>query len=213
MRQPSWRSAGDMPFIDWPSTRYLAYGLAQNKIEGGLTCSYSPAVPRCSIGDGVDDDRRNGLDPQIVAPPAWPFDEERADRSGAMDTFEDRPMSAYFLVKWVHVLSSVALVGTGFGSAYFMFFANRSANAEAQAVVARLVVRADWWFTTPAGILQPTTGLVLTHMLGTAVVDAVDCRRARVIPDRRRLLVTRRVAPDPDGPHGQRGGSVPFSLA
>jgi uncharacterized membrane protein len=83
-----------------------------------------------------------------------------------MDTFEDWSMSAYLWVKWLHVLSSVVLVGTGFGSAYFMFFANRSANTEAQAVVARLVVRADWWFTTPAGILQPATGLILAHMLG-----------------------------------------------
>ena len=75
-------------------------------------------------------------------------------------------MSAYLLLKWLHVLSSVVLVGTGFGSAYFMFFANRSANPEAQAVVARLVVRADWWFTTPAGIVQPVSGFALAHMLG-----------------------------------------------
>ncbi len=75
-------------------------------------------------------------------------------------------MSVYVLVKWLHVLSSVILVGTGFGSAYFMFFANRSASTEARAVVVRLVVRADWWFTTPAGILQPASGLALAHMLG-----------------------------------------------
>ena len=74
-------------------------------------------------------------------------------------------MSAYLLLKWLHVLSSVVLVGTGFGSAYFMFFANRSRNPQAQAVVARLVVRADWWFTTPAGILQPVSGFALAHML------------------------------------------------
>lgn len=75
-------------------------------------------------------------------------------------------MTAYLLLKWLHVLSSVVLVGTGFGSAYFMFFANRSANPEARALVTRLVVRADWWFTTPAGILQPVSGLALTHRLG-----------------------------------------------
>jgi len=50
-----------------------------------------------------------------------------------------------------------------------MYFANRSGNTEAQAVVARLVVRADWWFTTPAGILQPATGFILGHMLGLPV--------------------------------------------
>lgn len=73
---------------------------------------------------------------------------------------------AYLFVKWIHVLSSVVLVGTGLGSAYFMFFVNRTGNLAAQAVVCRLVVRADWWFTTPTAILQPLTGLVLVHLAG-----------------------------------------------
>jgi uncharacterized membrane protein len=75
-------------------------------------------------------------------------------------------MTAYLIVKWLHVLSSVVLVGTGFGSAYFMFFANRSRDVRAQAVVSRLVVRADWWFTTPAVVLQPATGVILVHFAG-----------------------------------------------
>lgn len=75
-------------------------------------------------------------------------------------------MSTYLVVKWIHVLSSVLLVGTGFGSAYFMFFTNRSENVAAKALVARLVVRADTWFTTPAAIVQPVTGLWLAHMAG-----------------------------------------------
>ncbi len=69
-------------------------------------------------------------------------------------------------LKWLHILSSVVLVGTGFGSAFYFFFANRSGNVQAQAVVARLVVRADWWFTTPAIVLQPATGLAMAHMAG-----------------------------------------------
>ena len=75
-------------------------------------------------------------------------------------------MTLYLAVKWLHVLSSVVLVGTGLGSAYFMFFANRSQNIAAQAVVARLVVRADWWFTSPTVVLQPATGLLLADMAG-----------------------------------------------
>lgn len=75
-------------------------------------------------------------------------------------------MSLYLTLKWLHILSSVVLVGTGFGSAYFLFFANRSKDLAAQAVITRLVVRADWWFTTPAIVLQPTTGLMLAHMAG-----------------------------------------------
>ncbi|MBF6023400.1 DUF2269 domain-containing protein [Lysobacter niastensis] len=70
-------------------------------------------------------------------------------------------MTTYLVVKWIHVLSSVVLVGTGFGTAFYLFFANRSGNLQAQAVVARLVVRADWWFTTPAVLIQPASGLRL----------------------------------------------------
>lgn len=75
-------------------------------------------------------------------------------------------MSLYLTVKWLHILSSVVLVGTGFGSAFYMFFTNRTRNVAAQAVVTRLVVRADWWLTTPTVVLQPATGLLLAHLAG-----------------------------------------------
>ena len=75
-------------------------------------------------------------------------------------------MNTYLVLKWVHILSSVLLVGTGFGSAFYLFFANRSGSVQAQAVVSRLVVRADTWFTTPAGIVQPVSGFALAHMAG-----------------------------------------------
>ncbi|MFG6459255.1 DUF2269 family protein [Roseateles sp. BYS96W] len=75
-------------------------------------------------------------------------------------------MTTYLIVKWLHVVSSVLLVGTGFGSAFYLFFANRCASLEARAVVARLVVRADWWFTTPAVIVQPLSGAWLAHTAG-----------------------------------------------
>lgn len=75
-------------------------------------------------------------------------------------------MSLYLSIKWLHILSSVLLVGTGFGSAYYMFFANRSGSVAVQAEVARLVVRADWWFTTPTIMIQLGTGLWLAHLAG-----------------------------------------------
>jgi len=75
-------------------------------------------------------------------------------------------MSLYLTLKWVHIISSMLLVGTGLGSAFYMFFTNRSGNVQAQAVVTRLVVRADWWFTTPTVFVQPATGLGMAYMLG-----------------------------------------------
>ncbi len=75
-------------------------------------------------------------------------------------------MTAYLLLKWVHILSSVLLVGTGFGSAFYLFFIHRTQNVQAIAAVSRLVVKADYWFTAPAVITQPLTGLLMVSMAG-----------------------------------------------
>ncbi|MEN2424577.1 DUF2269 family protein [Chromobacterium vaccinii] len=75
-------------------------------------------------------------------------------------------MNAYLIVKTLHILSATLMVGAGFGSAFYMFFANRGGKVAAQAEVARLVVRADWWFTTPAVVFQPLSGLWLAHQAG-----------------------------------------------
>ena len=75
-------------------------------------------------------------------------------------------MNTYLVVKWLHIVSSVLLAGTGFGSAFYLFFVNRSASVEARAVVTRLVVRADLWFTTPAVLVQPLSGAWLAHAAG-----------------------------------------------
>jgi uncharacterized membrane protein len=72
----------------------------------------------------------------------------------------------YLVIKFVHVLSSTLLFGTGLGSAFYMFFTNRSADVRAIAVVTRRVVWADWLFTTPTAIIQPLTGWYLAHLAG-----------------------------------------------
>lgn len=75
-------------------------------------------------------------------------------------------MNDYLLLKTIHIISSVLLVGTGFGSAFYLFFVNRSRNLAAILVVSRLVVRADWWFTTPAVIVQPISGYLMMQLAG-----------------------------------------------
>lgn len=72
----------------------------------------------------------------------------------------------YLTLKWIHILSSVLLVGTGFGSAFYLYFIHRTRNVAAIAEVIRLVVRADFWFTTPAVIVQPLTGFAMASMAG-----------------------------------------------
>src|SRR5687768_10586467 len=72
----------------------------------------------------------------------------------------------YLIVKFLHVLSSTLLFGTGLGSAFYMFFTNLSGDVRAIAIVSRRVVWADWLFTTPTAIIQPLTGLYLVHLAG-----------------------------------------------
>ncbi|MFJ1302859.1 DUF2269 family protein [Pseudomonadota bacterium AL_CKDN230030165-1A_HGKHYDSX7] len=75
-------------------------------------------------------------------------------------------MNMYLTVKTLHIISSVLMVGTGFGTAFYLFFVNRTRSVPAIAAVSRLVVRADLWFTTPAVIFQPLSGLWLAHAVG-----------------------------------------------
>jgi uncharacterized membrane protein len=72
----------------------------------------------------------------------------------------------YLVVKWLHILSSTLLFGTGLGSAFYMFFASRTRDPRVAAAVVRHVVIADWVFTTPTILLQPATGLYLVHLAG-----------------------------------------------
>ncbi|MFN3988057.1 MAG: DUF2269 family protein [Rhodocyclaceae bacterium] len=88
-------------------------------------------------------------------------------------------MNTYLVVKYLHVLSSVVLVGTGFGTAFYLFFANRSGNLPAIAEVSRLVVRADFWFTTPAVVVQPLSGVWLMQQAGWTL--ATDWIRASIL--------------------------------
>lgn len=75
-------------------------------------------------------------------------------------------MADYLLLKTVHILSSTLLFGTGLGTAFHGWMANRSGDGRARRVVNRNVVLADWLFTTPAVIVQPVTGVWLAHIAG-----------------------------------------------
>jgi uncharacterized membrane protein len=72
----------------------------------------------------------------------------------------------YTDIKTLHLLSMVLLFGTGLGSAYYKWMADRSGHVAHIAVTNRHVVLADWLFTTPTVILQPLTGLWMAHLAG-----------------------------------------------
>lgn len=72
----------------------------------------------------------------------------------------------YLIVKWLHILSSTVLFGTGIGSAFYMLFASISRDVRAIAVISRFVVLADWIFTSTTVLVQPLTGLYMIHLAG-----------------------------------------------
>jgi uncharacterized membrane protein len=59
-------------------------------------------------------------------------------------------MMLYFLVKYLHVLGAIVVLGTGSGIAFFMLMAHRSGNAAFIARTAAIVVIADMLFTLSA---------------------------------------------------------------
>ena len=72
----------------------------------------------------------------------------------------------YTALKTLHILSMVLLFGTGLGSAFYKWMADRSGNVAHIAVTNRHVVLADWIFTTPTVIFQPISGLWMVYLLG-----------------------------------------------
>ena len=72
----------------------------------------------------------------------------------------------YLIVKWLHILSSTFLFGTGIGSAFYLLYAALSKDVRALAVVTRCVVLADWLFTSTTAVLQPLTGFYMMHLTG-----------------------------------------------
>ena len=68
---------------------------------------------------------------------------------------------SYLLLKYIHILSSTLLFGTGLGTAFHGFLAFRTKDPRVVAAVGRSVVLADWMFTAPAVVVQPVTGVAM----------------------------------------------------
>jgi uncharacterized membrane protein len=80
-------------------------------------------------------------------------------------------MTVYFLVKYLHVIGAIVILGTGAGIAFFMLMAHRSGDAAFIARTAATVVIADMLFTLAAVILQPVTGGLLMMLSSTSFAE------------------------------------------
>jgi uncharacterized membrane protein len=80
-------------------------------------------------------------------------------------------MMLYFLVKYLHVLGAIVILGTGTGIAFFMLMAHRTHEAAFIARTAAVVVIADMLFTLSAVLLQPVTGGILMWLSSTTLAE------------------------------------------
>jgi uncharacterized membrane protein len=80
-------------------------------------------------------------------------------------------MTLYFMVKYLHVLGAIVILGTGTGIAFFMLMAHRSGEAAFIARTAATVVIADVLFTLTAVLLQPVTGGLLMALSATTLTE------------------------------------------
>jgi uncharacterized membrane protein len=80
--------------------------------------------------------------------------------------------STYVVLKYLHVLGAVVILGTGAGIAFFMLMADRGRDAAFIARTAAVVVVADVIFTATAILAQPVTGLLLLQATGSALGDS-----------------------------------------
>jgi uncharacterized membrane protein len=81
-------------------------------------------------------------------------------------------MTAYFALKFLHVVGAAVLLGTGAGIAFFMVMAHRTKDAAIVAGVARTVVVADFLFTATTVVAQPVTGVLLAWHLGYVLIES-----------------------------------------
>ena len=75
----------------------------------------------------------------------------------------------FLVIKWIHITSATLLFGTGLGSAFYKFMADRSNDVQAIASTNKNVVLADWIFTTPTVIIQPVSGFIMLLISGYSV--------------------------------------------
>lgn len=80
-------------------------------------------------------------------------------------------MTLYLLVKYLHVIGAIVILGTGTGIAFFMLMAHRSGDPAFIARTAATVVIADMLFTLSAVLLQPVTGGLLMMLSATSFAE------------------------------------------
>lgn len=72
----------------------------------------------------------------------------------------------YLWLKYIHILSSTILFGTGLGTACVLLYGHYTKNISTITVCNQYVVLVDWLFTGTSGFLQALTGFWMIYLAG-----------------------------------------------
>ena len=122
-------------------------------------------------------------------------------------------MTLYFIVKYLHVLGAIVILGTGTGIAFFMLMAHRSGDPAFIARTAATVVIADMLFTLTAVLLQPVTGGLLMALSATVARRALAGDLTRALRGGRAVLDSRDLHADRNARSGADGGGATAAAA
>ena len=130
----------------------------------------------------------------------------RSRAEGAIADRGEEAMTLYFLVKYLHVLGAIVILGTGTGIAFFMLMAHRSRDAAFIARTASTVVIADMLFTLSAVLAaaghRRRADVAVVDRAHRALADGL----ARALCGRRAVLGARDLHADRDARSRARGG-------
>ena len=85
--------------------------------------------------------------------------------------FKRRSALSYLLLKYLHVLGAIVILGTGTGIAFFMLMAHLSRDADFIGRTGSVVVLADKLFTATAVVAQPVSGYLLMRATGVPFTE------------------------------------------
>lgn len=73
---------------------------------------------------------------------------------------------SYQLLKLIHILSATIMIGTGLGSAFYLFLTYKKSQFSTLKDVLNFVIIADTIFTAPSVVVQLITGILLSNIMG-----------------------------------------------
>lgn len=76
----------------------------------------------------------------------------------------------YIFLKFIHILSSTILFGTGIGTASVMVYGYFQPKLSVKLAIYKYVALVDLFFTGVSGLVQPITGLILVHIAGFSLM-------------------------------------------